>query len=417
MTLRRTYAGGAVPTTLATGISNVDTTATLVSLTGYPTGSSKWYAVIDRGEATEEKVLVTQVSAFVVTISRGQDGTVAQSHSAGAGFEHCITATDADEANEHVTSTGSAHGLPVGASFVGTIGAQTIEDKTLDFSPIGGNNVATNIPTSASPAIMAAIAAVDADLAAETATRAAETADRYTKAQSDSRYIEAAGDTMTGALVLATSSPSAALHAASKGYVDKASPIGEITMYGGSAAPSGWLLCDGSAVSRATYADLFAAIGVNYGAGNGSTTFNLPNLVGRFPVGLNASDSDFNALSDTGGSKNHSHTTASHTHTTPAHSHPLSDNGAAKIVLDDSNNWVKGDVTGGFSSWTADARTDTNANVQVIASSVSSTQGAGLTGDTDNSAAGVTGGSGALATDSVSGLPPFAVVNFIIRAS
>jgi microcystin-dependent protein len=51
------------------------------------------------------------------------------------------------------------------------------------------------------------------------------------------------------------------------------------------AAPTGWLLCSGSAVSRSTYADLFAAIGTTHGAGDGSTTFNLPNPAGRSIVG------------------------------------------------------------------------------------------------------------------------------------
>ena len=51
--------------------------------------------------------------------------------------------------------------------------------------------------------------------------------------------------------------------------------------YAGSSAPTGYLLCDGSAVSRTTYADLFAIIGTTYGEGDGSTTFNVPNLVGR----------------------------------------------------------------------------------------------------------------------------------------
>lgn len=54
-------------------------------------------------------------------------------------------------------------------------------------------------------------------------------------------------------------------------------PAGVISMYAGSVAPSGYLLCDGSAVSRSTYSALFAVIGTTYGAGNGSTTFNLPN--------------------------------------------------------------------------------------------------------------------------------------------
>lgn len=60
---------------------------------------------------------------------------------------------------------------------------------------------------------------------------------------------------------------------------------GMIFPYAGSSAPTGFLLCDGSAVSRATYADLFALISTTYGSGDGSTTFNVPNLKGRFPLG------------------------------------------------------------------------------------------------------------------------------------
>lgn len=60
---------------------------------------------------------------------------------------------------------------------------------------------------------------------------------------------------------------------------------GIIQMFGGSTPPAGWLLCDGSAVSRTTYATLFAAIGTTWGAGDGSTTFNLPDLRGRAPIG------------------------------------------------------------------------------------------------------------------------------------
>lgn len=59
-------------------------------------------------------------------------------------------------------------------------------------------------------------------------------------------------------------------------------PPGMIVPYAGTAAPSGWLSCNGSAVSRTTYAALFAAIGTTYGAGDGSTTFNLPNTQGVF---------------------------------------------------------------------------------------------------------------------------------------
>ncbi len=62
--------------------------------------------------------------------------------------------------------------------------------------------------------------------------------------------------------------------------------VGEIKMYGGATAPSGWLICDGSAVSRTTYAGLYNAIGATFGAGDGSTTFNLPDMRGRVPVGV-----------------------------------------------------------------------------------------------------------------------------------
>lgn len=62
-------------------------------------------------------------------------------------------------------------------------------------------------------------------------------------------------------------------------------PTGGIIPYGGSSAPANYLLCDGSAVSRSTYATLFGVISTSYGVGDGSTTFNLPDLRGRVPVG------------------------------------------------------------------------------------------------------------------------------------
>jgi microcystin-dependent protein len=62
-------------------------------------------------------------------------------------------------------------------------------------------------------------------------------------------------------------------------------PIGVILPYGGSAAPTGWLLAYGQAVSRTTYAALFAVYSTTYGVGDGSTTFNVPDLRGRVPAG------------------------------------------------------------------------------------------------------------------------------------
>jgi microcystin-dependent protein len=78
------------------------------------------------------------------------------------------------------------------------------------------------------------------------------------------------------------------------------SPSGSITAFGGTTAPSGWLICNGAAVSRTTFSNLFTAIGTNYGSGDGSTTFNIPDLQGQFLRGVsNASGRDPDATSRT----------------------------------------------------------------------------------------------------------------------
>lgn len=94
-------------------------------------------------------------------------------------------------------------------------------------------------------------------------------------------------------------------------------PTGGVMSYISNTAPTGWLLCDGAAVSRTTYADLFTIIGTTYGAGNGTTTFNVPNLKGRVPVGRDSAQTEFDALAETGGSKTHTLTSSE----MPAHIH------------------------------------------------------------------------------------------------
>lgn len=106
-------------------------------------------------------------------------------------------------------------------------------------------------------------------------------------------------------------------------------PIGCIFPFVGSEIPSDMLLCDGSAVSRTTYADLFAVIGVLYGAGNGTTTFNLPNFItgNRIPIGKDAATTQIQQVGNSGGALSHNHVGGSHqhsfthTHTAPGHSH------------------------------------------------------------------------------------------------
>lgn len=96
-------------------------------------------------------------------------------------------------------------------------------------------------------------------------------------------------------------------------------PIGTISDRAYSTAPSGQLLCDGSAVSRTTYADLFAAVGTTWGAGDGSSTFNVPSLARRVTVGSGGSGTGTlgSTVGSTGGEETHTLTTAeipSHTH-------------------------------------------------------------------------------------------------------
>ena len=65
--------------------------------------------------------------------------------------------------------------------------------------------------------------------------------------------------------------------------------VGSIKPFGGATAPSGWLVCDGTAVSRTTYANLFAIIATTWGVGDGSTTFNVPDMIGASAVGVGTS--------------------------------------------------------------------------------------------------------------------------------
>ena len=97
---------------------------------------------------------------------------------------------------------------------------------------------------------------------------------------------------------------------------------GFILPFGGGTAPSGWLECDGAAVSRSTYSDLFAIIGTIYGAGDGSTTFNLPDLQGRVIMGQGGSTAlrtptDLENIGDTFGSQTHTLTV----NEMPSHNH------------------------------------------------------------------------------------------------
>lgn len=133
--------------------------------------------------------------------------------------------------------------------------------------------------------------------------------------------------------VVSLTDGSASTDAATKGQLDAAVaaiasqllPPGVVSFTAGEVAPTGWLLASGLAVSRTTYANLFAVIGVIYGAGDGSTTFNLPDLRGEFlrgwdmGRGVDATRTLGSAQASALGSHTHTATVTDpgHTHTTP----------------------------------------------------------------------------------------------------
>lgn len=95
-------------------------------------------------------------------------------------------------------------------------------------------------------------------------------------------------------------------------------PIGQLNSFAGATAPTGWLLCDGTAVSRTTYAALYSVIGDTYGSGDGSTTFNVPDLRRRTPIGTGSSD----VLGADDGVAYASRST-NQSHSVPAHYHAM----------------------------------------------------------------------------------------------
>lgn len=114
-----------------------------------------------------------------------------------------------------------------------------------------------------------------------------------------------------------------------KTQVDAILPVGIMIPISHGSYPTGWLVCAGQAVSRTTYAALFAVINTAYGTGDGSTTFNLPDLRGRMAMGLDnmggvsanrvtAAAADGVGLAFAGGAENHTLSVAE----MPSHSHP-----------------------------------------------------------------------------------------------
>ena len=176
-------------------------------------------------------------------------------------------------------------------------------------------------------------------------------------------------------------------------------PAGAILMFGGSTAPTGWLLANGQAVSRSTYATLFGVISTTYGVGDGSTTFNVPDLRQKFPLGKADSGTGV-TLGSTGGTIDHTHTGPSHTHTGPSHTHSISTDGAHTHTVGSGLR----DIQSGSGQSVIDS-------VDAATGSSGSHSHTGATGASGTAATGAAG-TGATGTAN----PPYVVVNYIIKS-
>jgi len=203
-----------------------------------------------------------------------------------------------------------------------------------------------------------------------------------------------------------TVSTDAATYGQLTSSVSAAMPVGSITMYGSNTPPTGYFICNGQPLSRSTYAALFAVISTTYGAGDGFSTFNVPDLQQRFPLGK--------AASGTGATLGGSGGAIDHTHTVAGHSHSMSGAGATLATGTESanhthalgygTNLVAGAVAkpGSFSGTsTADTSGQSANHTHALSGSIGNVSG-GVSGDSS-------------ITTSTSN-PPFMVVNFIIKA-
>jgi microcystin-dependent protein len=358
--VRKAYKGAPVTTTLSALLSAGGTSCTVASVAGWPT-TFPFYIVIEPGTSREEKVRVTGATGTTLTIARNQDDTSDVEHASASTVYVVFTAVEADEANQ-IASAMTTKGDLI-----------TTDGSTINRLAVGGTN--THV--------------LQVDSAQTNGIKWGQVA-----------TAGIADDAVTPA----------------KLSFDIA---GVITAFGGASAPTGWLLCDGSAVSRSTYADLFTVVGVTYGVGDGTTTFNVPNLKGRIPVGLDSTQTEFDTLAETGGAK----TVTLSTSEIPSHLHTIThDHGthshSASIIIDNAGSHnhtittTSGSllaasgtaavaITNEFSNTTGSAGTHTHTATVTVNNSSAIT----FTGNS-----GSTGGGGAH-----NNLQPYIVVNYIIK--
>lgn len=299
--MARNYSSTAGVKTLAADITSSSATQLTLTEATDDLPSPPFILVLNPDTNKEEVVLVqadqSEVEEPTYKIVRGQDGTTPTTHTALDTVKHMIVGSDLQLPHDHIDET-SAHGAT--GAVVGTTNTQTLTSKTI--------NLTSNTLTGTTAQFNTALS--DNNFVTQAGT---ETLTNKTLTSPSITSPSISSPTFTGTITLPTDAGGL-------------SPVGSMIMFAGASAPSGWLLCQGQAVSRTTYSGLFGVIGTAYGVGDNSTTFNLPDMLGRVPMGA-GTGSGLSAR--TLGAKVGSESTTLTSEHIPLHSHTINHDHAA----------------------------------------------------------------------------------------
>src|SRR5215471_2535769 len=363
---RRQYLGGAVPTRLNVNINNSVTSFDINNVTKWPSGGANgpFNFTLDPGTPTEEHCTAASRTGNTLTgVLRAQDNTDPQPHNVGLDgtVRHGWFGLDADDANRHIYTVHDDHSgiymrndgtrhdvqarhqanttIPVGVPSGLTVGGSNVEGISTSLPRLDHAHAVTRgTPVSVGTAIAAGASGQFAD-----ATH---------------------------------------VHDISVAAQTAIAPTGAVWMWMTGAAPAGTILLQGQTVSRTgANAALFALWGTTFGAGDGSTTFGLPDFRQVFPLGQAAAGTGSAALGTRGGNIDHTH--------------PLdSSSSGALIYLTTTGNNIRM-LRKTVSSYTTTH--EVSNSLTVIGGTSGNTPAAQLTGNTD------------IAN------PPFIIVNYIVK--
>jgi microcystin-dependent protein len=233
---RREYKAGR-PTTITTALNIGGSSFTIADSTNWPTGADyDFWVTIDPGTAQEERILCSARSGLTVTVAasgRAKDTTTEANHASGADVWPSWSATDADEANEHINLTTGVHGYTATAAELNILDGATLSTAELN--------------------ILDGVTASTAEI---------NVLDGITATTTELNYVDGV-----------TSAIQTQLDTIVNTTIPNSTPVGTIVMFGGTDEPAGWLFCNGQ--STASYASLAAVVGAT-----------VPDLRGRAPIGV-----------------------------------------------------------------------------------------------------------------------------------